>query len=76
MNKRLRHAGLTLFTATLLAASSGCDLLAANGGWGFGYLLSFGAGWVVGQSNVSTTTECRLNGEPIDCSEFPEWSDD
>jgi hypothetical protein len=79
MNKRLRRAGLALFAATVLAASSGCDLPAARGGWDqrrvLGYLLSFGAGWLLGQSNVATTTECRLNGEPIDCSELPEWSD-
>ena len=40
-----------------------------------GYVLSFGAGWLVGQSTVSVTTECYLNGELIDCSEVPEWSD-
>ena len=29
------------------------------------------AGWLLGQSNVSVTTECYLNGEPIDWANVP-----
>ena len=66
MNRRLRHTSLALLSAILLAANSGCDL-----GMLSGPLLSFGAGWLLGQSSVSVTTECYLNGEPINCADVP-----
>jgi len=66
MNKSLRHTALAFFAAILLAANSGCDLRMLTGP-----LLSFGAGWLLGQSSVSVTTECYLNGEPIDCANVP-----
>ena len=65
-NKGLRHTGLALLAAILLAANSGCAPWMLPG-----YLASFGAGWLLGQSNVSVTTECYLNGEPIDCADVP-----
>ena len=68
MNKGLRHTGLALLAAILLATNSGCDLRTLLPG----HLLSFGTGWLLGQSNVSVTTECHLNGDPIDCADVPD----
>ena len=65
-NKGLRHTRLALLAAILPAVNSGCAPWMLPG-----YLASFGAGWLLGQSNVSVTTECYLNGEPIDCADVP-----
>jgi hypothetical protein len=64
MNKSLRHTGLALVAAILLAANSGCVPWMLPG-----YLVSFGAGWLLGQNDVSVTKECYLNGELIDCAD-------
>ncbi len=69
MNKGLRHTGLALLAMILLAANSGCDLRTLLPG----HLLSFGAGWLLGQNDVSVTTECYLNGDPIGCADVPDW---
>lgn len=66
MNRRLRRTGLAFYAVFVLSASGGCTQTILPG-----YLLSFGAGWLFGQSTVSTTTECFLNGEPIDCDSVP-----
>ncbi len=68
MNKRFGRTGLAVLLAMLLAANSGCSVQTLL----TSHLLSFGAGWLVGQSTVTATTECRLNGEPIDCAEMPD----
>ena len=67
MNKRLRHSGcLVLISLIVLRANIGCAPWMLPD-----HLLSFGAGWLLGQNSVSVTTECYLNGEPIDCAEVP-----
>ena len=68
MSKGLRHAGLALLAAILLAANNGWDLRMLLPG----HLLSFGAGWLLGQSNASVTMDCYLNGDPIDCANVPD----
>ena len=68
MNKGLRHTGLALLAVILLAANSGCDLRTLLPG----HLLSFSAGGLLGQNNVSVTTECYLNGNPLDCADVPD----
>lgn len=71
MNRRSRSTalarlGFTLFAAFLLTTGSGCTSAILSG-----YALSFGAGWLLGQSSITTTTECYLNGERIDCADVP-----
>lgn len=68
MNKGLRHTGLVLVAAVLLAANSGCTLVGSH----FhlrtvvpAVLLSF----VLGQSTDFETRECFLNGDPIACTD-------